>query len=63
MNAVDMTGAGDAFIGAFSRCLFKNICSEAKLRFCNATSALVCTKSRVQQSMPTLDEVLKFLRK
>lgn len=63
INAVDTTGAGDAFIGAFSRCLVNKIYGQEKLRFCNATSALVCMKAGAQQSMPTLAEVLNFLNK
>lgn len=63
INAVDTNGAGDAFIGAFSRCLVNEIHGEEKLKFCNATSALVCQKSGAQQSMPELTEVLDFINK
>lgn len=63
INAVDTTGAGDAFIGAFSRCLVNKIYGEEKLRFCNATSAIVCMHAGAQQSMPVLSEVLDFLNK
>jgi len=43
--AVDTTGAGDAFHGAYAAALAQNMAWEALLRYASAAGALCCTKA------------------
>ncbi|MGE4321321.1 MAG: carbohydrate kinase [Acholeplasmataceae bacterium] len=70
INAIDTTGAGDAFIGSF---LFQLLnedklldqLSKVKLleylEFSNAVGAIVSMKSGAIESMPSYDEVIHFM--
>ena len=55
--AVDTTGAGDVFRGAFIYALLKGLTAEQILRFANAAAAVSCTREGAMQSVPTLDDV------
>ena len=57
VRAVDTTGAGDAFNGAFAVGLAEGLALPAALRFASAAAALACTRRGAQPSMPTRGEV------
>ncbi len=58
VNAVDTTGAGDVFHGAFAYSLFQNWSVGRCLRFANATAGLACKRLGARSGIPTLSEVL-----
>ncbi len=60
--AVDTTGAGDVFHGAFAFCLAKQYRWENSLHFSSAAAALCCTKIGARPGIPTLKDVKDFLR-
>lgn len=62
VNVVDTTGAGDAFVGAIASGVAKGKMVKDSLEFATACSALAVTKFGAQKSMPSLQEVEKFLK-
>ena len=62
VEAVDATGAGDVFRGAFIYALLRGDRPDTILRFANAAAALSCTREGALDSVPTLREVEEFLR-
>ncbi len=62
VEAVDTTGAGDAFNGALAMGLAVGGSYEQALPLANAAAALACTKRGAQTSFPTHAEVETFLR-
>jgi sugar/nucleoside kinase (ribokinase family) len=62
VDAVDTTGAGDVFRGAFIVALLRGDAPEAMLRFANAAGALSCTKAGALGGVPTLQAVEALLR-
>lgn len=64
VDAVDTTGAGDAFVGGFAAGLVKfnkNIIEAA--HFANAVAALAVTRHGTASAMPTAREIARFLRR
>lgn len=61
VNAVDTTGAGDAFHGAFAAGLALGMGWEELLRYASAVGALCCTKIGGRVGIPTAQEVREFL--
>lgn len=61
VKAIDSTGAGDLFHGAFVYCLTQKFNLEKSLIFSNIVGALSVTKIGGRFSAPNLDEVLKTL--
>lgn len=64
VDAVDTTGAGDAFVGGFAAGLVKfnrNVLEAA--HFANAVAALAVTQHGAAAAMPTAREISRFLRK
>jgi ribokinase len=61
VHAVDSTGAGDAFNGAFATALMLGQSPIESARFASAASAISVTRPGAQASMATLDEVHKLL--
>lgn len=61
VEAVDTTGAGDAFHGAFAAGLAAGMGWEALLRYASAVGALCCTKYGARIGIPTGAEVAAFL--
>lgn len=55
--AVDTTGAGDVFRGAFIYSLLRGDPPETILRFANAAAAVSCTREGAIGGIPSLDEV------
>ncbi len=58
VNAVDTTGAGDVFHGAFIYSLFQDWSVESCLQFSNVAAALSCTRYGARGGIPTIEEVL-----
>jgi ribokinase len=61
VNAVDTTGAGDAFNGGLAVALARGDGLVDAVRFANAVAALSTTRPGAQSSMPTLEEVQSFM--
>jgi len=62
IEAVDTTGAGDAFHGAFAAGLSAGMGWEELLRYASAVGALCCTKRGARIGIPTGAEVGAFLQ-
>ncbi len=62
VEAVDSTGAGDVFHGAFIYAVFQEWNVWDCLRFANAAGALSCTRPGARGGIPTLAEVEKLLK-
>jgi len=61
VNAVDTTGAGDVFHGAYARGLLEGWSLERILEFSCAVAALKCTKPGGRSGIPTMAETIAFL--
>jgi ribokinase len=61
VKAVDTTGAGDVFNGALAVALADGRSMPAAARFANAAAALSVTRPGAQASIPSRDEVDKFI--
>ena len=62
VQAVDTTGAGDAFCGTLTAALAGGATLAAALRRACAVSALACTRVGAQSGVPSCAEVEAFLR-
>ncbi|MEW6673855.1 MAG: PfkB family carbohydrate kinase [Thermodesulfobacteriota bacterium] len=60
--AVDTTGAGDVFHGAFAAGLSEKMAWPALLQYASAAGALACTRYGARPAIPHADEVDRFLR-
>ncbi len=63
VDAVDSTGAGDAFIGCLAFYLAKGNDLISSIRFANIGAALSVTKVGTQISFPTLAEIEEVQKK
>ncbi|WP_263355669.1 ribokinase [Acidicapsa ligni] len=61
VKAVDSTGAGDAFNGAYAAALMLGQSRLEAAMFASAASAISVTRHGAQESMATMDEVHKLL--
>ena len=61
VDAVDATGAGDTFAGAFVSELMATESPEAALRYANAAAAISVTGYGAVQPIPTREQVLTFI--
>ena len=61
VQAVDTTGAGDNFHGAFLYGLRQGWAIDKTLRFCNAFSAMTCRGLGGLAAEPTLEQTLAFM--
>jgi sugar/nucleoside kinase (ribokinase family) len=61
VHAVDTTGCGDVFRGAFIFGLLDGLPPERLLRFANAAAALACTRPGALDSVPTRAETDQLL--
>ncbi len=62
VNAIDTSGAGDAFIGCFACCYAETGDVPDAMKTASAFAALSVTKRGTQKSYPQKEEVLTFLR-
>jgi sulfofructose kinase len=60
VTAVDTTGAGDVFRGAFIYAWLQGWSAPDLLRFANTAAALSCTRPGAMASAPALDEVVEL---
>lgn len=63
VNAVDTTGAGDAFNGGFAAAIAMGLEIETALKFANCTGALSVTKYGTSPAMPKKEEIFALLKK
>jgi len=63
INAVDTTGAGDAFNGVLAGALAEGRPLEEALVWANAAGALACTRRGAQPSFPVREELELFVKK
>lgn len=61
VEAVDTTAAGDSFTAAMALKLALGESLEEAVRFANYVSAMVVTRKGAQSSIPSIDEVKKFI--
>ena len=61
VDAVDTTGAGDVFHGAFALGIARQWPMESILKYASAAAALCCTKTGARIGIPSGDEVERFL--
>jgi len=61
VDAVDTTGAGDVFRGAFIRALLDGLPPAAMLKFANGAAALSCTRAGAIDGVPSREETIRFL--
>jgi ribokinase len=61
VNAVDATGAGDAFAGALATCLARGRTLVEAATFANAAAALKTTKMGAQAGLPREEEILALI--
>jgi len=62
VNAIDSTGAGDAFHGAFALGVARGMSWLELLRFASAAGALTCTKLGAREGLPDADAVAGLLK-
>ena len=60
-EVTETTGAGDSFIGAFAYKLLNDSSYQEAAEFASPVSSITVTKIGAQDSMPTYEEVKKFL--
>jgi len=63
VQAVDTTGAGDVFHGAFLYGIYRGWDLPTRIRFASAAAALKCRKPGARAGIPTLRQTLDFMRK
>jgi sugar/nucleoside kinase (ribokinase family) len=63
VEAVDTTGAGDVFRGAFIYGYLEGWPLDETMRFANAAAAVSCTRLGAMASVPSREEAERFLAK
>ena len=61
VKAVDTTAAGDSFIGAFTMKICELGNPDEAIKYATAVSAIVVTRQGAQDSIPTREEIEKFI--
>ena len=61
VKAVDSTGAGDVFHGAYIYAWLQGWDAKTCCRFCSGVSAIKCTRPGGRSGIPTLPVLEKFL--
>ena len=62
LNVKDPTAAGDSFVGAFCSGVCAGLNMDEVLKFANYVAALTVCKFGAMPSLPTLDEVVEFMK-
>jgi len=62
VKAVDTTAAGDSFIGAFTMKICETGDADKAIKYATAVSAIVVTRQGAQDSIPTREEIEKFMK-
>ncbi len=62
VNAIDTTGAGDAFCGALAVALAAGDDLQAAVTYANYAGALTTTKLGAQAALPTREELARFIQ-
>jgi ribokinase len=62
IDVIDTTAAGDTFCGALVAALARGVRMQQCLQEASAASALACTKLGAQSSIPSREEVLRFMQ-
>jgi sulfofructose kinase len=62
VDAVDTTGAGDVFHGAYTFAIGGGLGVAGAMSFASAAAALKCTRQSGRAGIPSLDECLAFMR-
>jgi sulfofructose kinase len=62
VEAVDTTGAGDVFHGAYALSIGAGLAAADAISFAAAAAALKCTRPGGREGIPTLEECLAFQR-
>ncbi len=62
VSAVDTTAAGDSFLGGFIAEISMGNKTDEAIRYATAVSAITVTRKGAQDSIPSRDEVEKFLK-
>ncbi len=62
VKAIDTTGCGDVFHGAYAAALARGLPIEDRIRFASAAAALKATRHGGQAGIPTLRAVHQFLK-
>ncbi|MDH4227512.1 MAG: PfkB family carbohydrate kinase [Deltaproteobacteria bacterium] len=63
VTAIDTTGAGDVFHGAYAYGIITGMDIKATITFASAVSALKCTKRGGRTGIPSLKETVLFMRR
>ena len=63
VDAVDTTGAGDVYHGAYIYGVLQGWKMPESMRFASAVAAMKCRSVGARRGIPNLDEVMRFLRK
>ena len=58
---MDTTAAGDSFIGAFTMKICESDNPDEAIKYATAVSAIVVTRQGAQDSIPTREEIEKFI--
>ncbi|NMD38908.1 MAG: ribokinase [Christensenellaceae bacterium] len=61
-KVLDPTAAGDSFIGAFCTATCYGLTAEDALKFANHTASITVSRLGAQPSLPTVAEVLDFMK-
>jgi sulfofructose kinase len=62
VDAVDTTGAGDVFHGAYALAIGGGLCVADAVMFASAAAALKCTRPGGRAGIPTIDDCVEFMR-
>jgi sulfofructose kinase len=62
VEAIDTTGAGDVFHGAYALAIAGRLDVHEAMSFAGAAAALKCTRAGGRAAIPSIDDCLAFLR-
>jgi sulfofructose kinase len=62
INAMDTTGAGDVYHGAYIYGLLQGWNMRKCMRFASVASAIKCTQIGARKGIPQLEEIKEFMR-